>query len=65
MQKALLIGVANGKSCIILEGAPAEVRKAFKGETHEKGYDSLEVFESVGGRTRKRDLAKKPKVKSK
>lgn len=59
-QKALLIGIKNGKDTLIATGDPRDIRVRFKNSDGE-GFDVLEVFESTVGRSRRRSYVAKEK----
>lgn len=59
-QKALLIGIKDGKDTLIASGDPRDLRARFKHSDGE-GFDVLEVFESTVGRSRRRCYVAKEK----
>jgi hypothetical protein len=62
-QIALFIGVKDGVREIIDQGDPRDMRIKFKTSPDGLGFDTLEVFESTVGRSRRRSfLAKAEKV---
>jgi hypothetical protein len=57
-QKALLIGIKDGKDTLVDSGDPRDIRARFKHSDGE-GFDVLEVYESTVGRSRRRSYVAK------